>query len=132
MIRPAELKDVQWMAECHWDAYREHVGNKGLSENFSDYIQMATMDVLTRKVFVHDDCSGYVVVDTSSTEVVENYSAAWLKRSYIIPSKRGQGLYKELVAHVKGVLDCTVIQLLTEEEYKRVGGKKVGVVCNVQ
>jgi len=131
-MRPACLTDIEWMAECHWNAYREHTTEEFLSTDYSDYVQMASFDILTRKVYVDEELRCYVVVDMGSTTLLKDeYNCAFIKRIYVKPKFRGQGLYHTMTDYVKEKLNCVIMQILTDEEYKEHGGNKIGVVCTL-
>jgi len=131
-IRRGNESDIEWMAMCHWHAYREHTGEELLQNDLEPYMEMARMDLLGKDVFVYSDKSGYVVVDFTSTTVLKDeYNVATLHRAYIKPAYRGQGRFKGLVEFIKGLYACSIIQILTDDEYSRIGGHKIGVVCLV-
>jgi len=133
-MRLATEQDIEWIARCHWDAYREHTTADVLKNSMDAYIELARNDIHNYTVYVDDNLRGYIVVDTSTTSVMDDkYCVAFLKRSYIKPEYRGTGVYKAMKAEIRRRLSpCAITQVLTEEEYEKVGGLITGVfVCDM-
>ena len=130
MIRKATLEDVGWMAMCHWDAYREKFGEESLKGDFKEYIDFTLHDLSSNNIYVDNDHRGYIVCDSSSTDLLDGINIVLIRRMYVKPAHRGRGIFRRLKEFAKAQHDsCQLMCQLTEEELEKYGGKKIGVIA---
>lgn len=95
-------EEVQLIAEMHYLAYKEKFEADKIAKDFNEYVAFTISDILVHKVVCNDTYSCLIVLQDMTDPLLLNSTYHLVRRIYVKPEFRGQGLAKKLVAYCQG------------------------------
>lgn len=96
-VKIQDLDNIFTLANMHYDAYHEKFCESRISDDFNDYILSTIDDILKYKVIVSD--YGLIVLQDMTDKLLLNSTYHLVRRIYVKPKYRGQGMAKQLVKY---------------------------------
>lgn len=98
-VKLSDDKLISKLARVHREAYSEKFNKDMISDNIQDYITETIHDIRYKRVFVNSDISCLIVCEDRTDKLLKNSTYHLITRIYVTPSKRKQGLAKDMVKY---------------------------------
>ena len=95
------IEEVHLIAEMHYLAYKEKFEVDKIAKDFNEYVAFTISDIQAHKVVCNDTYSCLIVLQDMTDQLLLNSTYHLVRRIYVKPEFRGQGLAKSLLVYCK-------------------------------